>query len=303
MSHARLVTITKNANNPAYQGARSGCDRLARQMGVEARHLVPQVPDSIPEQIGFLEQVLRERPDALLIAPAHPSALDQALMQVRDAGIPIVMFVGRTTRELSLSFVGSDDRRMTRDVAETVGRALGGAGTVAIIDGNPLGILYQARADGFRDGVALHPGLSVIGTRDGDFLREPAHRAMQALIEAHGVPDAVLVANDFSALGAIDALRERGARAVVGSVNATPDGIAAMRRGEMLASAAFNAMAMGCLAMEAAMRILRGETVPRHIVLPAEVVTAANLERWDVPYAERPLPVWDEAIAAQRLAA
>lgn len=303
MKTPRFVTITKNGSNPAYRGARSGVDRLARQLGVQVRHLTPQVDDSIPEQIAFVEGLLREPPDALLISPAHESALDPVLERLRDAGIPIIMFVGRTTRrDLTRCFVGSDDRAMTRAVAEAVGRRLGGSGSVAILDGNPLGILYQARAAGFRDGLSQFPGMRLLGARDGDFLRDPAREAMRALIEAHGAPDAVLVANDFMALGALDALHERGARAVIGSVNATPEGIAAIRRGDMLASAAFNAMAMGCLAMEAALRILRSETVPAHIVLPAEVVTAANLAQWDLPYEQRPLPQWDASVRAQPVA-
>jgi hypothetical protein len=40
MKPAHFVTITKNGSNPAYRGARSGVDRLARQLGV----LVPPLP-------------------------------------------------------------------------------------------------------------------------------------------------------------------------------------------------------------------------------------------------------------------
>jgi len=299
MALKRFVTITKNGNNPAYQGARTGVDRLSAKLGVRVEHMTPVVPDSIAEQIEFLEQVLRDPPHALLISPAHVTDLDDALEGVRDAGIPVVMFVGQTARrDLALSFVGSDDRGMTSAVGSAVGSAIGGQGRAFIIDGNPLGILYQPRAAGFREGLGQYPGVTLVASRDGDFLREPAYAAMLALLEEHDAPDAVLVANDFSALGVIDALRERGVRACVGAVNATPDGIEAIRRGEMLATAAFNAMAMGCIALEAAIRIDSGQNVPRHIVLPAELVTGSNLERWDAPYAQRPLPDWNDTVAA-----
>jgi len=299
MASKRFVTITKNGNNPAYQGARSGVDRLSAKLGVSVEHLTPVVPDSIAEQIEFLKQVLRDPPAALLISPAHVTDLDNALERVRDAGIPVVMFVGQTARrDLALSFVGSDDRSMTGAVGGAVGSAIGGQGRAFIIDGNPLGILYEPRAAGFRDGLALYPGIALVAARDGDFLRKPAHAAMLALLEEHGAPDAVLVANDFSALGVIDALREHGMRACVGAVNATPDGIAAIRRGEMLVTAAFNAMAMGCIALEAAIRIENGQNVPRQIVLPAELVTGNNLAQWDAPYVQRPLPDWNDTVAA-----
>ncbi|MCC2635289.1 MAG: xylitol-binding protein [Ramlibacter sp.] len=298
MKRHRIVTISKNGSNPAYQGARIGMDRLAKLRGVDVQHLVPVVDDSIPEQAEMLERLLREPPDALLISCSHESQLDAGLEKLRDAGVVIVMFVGRTTRqELARCYVGSRDRAMTRAVAEAVARHLGGRGTMLVLDGNPLGILYEPRKNGFRDGLAAWPGVRVLGAADGHFLREPARAAMQSLLAQHGVPDAVLVANDFMGLGALDALREHGARPAMGSVNATPDGVARVGTGEMLVTAAFNAMGMGCLAMEAALRILRGETVPAEVLLPAELVTRENMAAWSLPYEERPLLDWDLTLA------
>lgn len=304
MAAPRFITITKNSSNPAYRGARCGVDRLAAQLGVSVRHLTPQIDDDIPQQIALVDSLHADLPDALLISASHESALDPALERIRNTGVPVVMFVGRTTRhDLAQCFVGSDDRAMTRSVAEAVARRLDGQGTVAILDGNPLGILYQARAAGFRDGLAAFPGVRLLAARDGLFLRAPARDAMNALLDQAGAPDAVLVANDFMGLGALDALHERGLRPVLGSVNATPDGIAAIRRGDMLASAAFNAMAMGCLAMEAGLRLIRSEPVPRQVLLPAELVTADNLDAWDMDYDRRPLPDWDRTVAAQAVVA
>lgn len=303
MSQPRFVTISKNGSNPAYRGARIGMDRLAKARGVDVRHWMPVVDDSIDEQEVILTELARERPDAVLVSPAHESRLDPMLERLRETGVPVVMFVGRTRRpELARCYVGSNDVAMTQAVSRAVARRLDGRGTVAILDGNPLGILYTPRAKGFRAGLAEFPGMRIAGARDGDFLRDPARAAMRELLERHGPTDAVLVANDFMGLGALDALRERGVRPVLGSVNATPDGIAAIRAGDMLVSAAFNAMGMGCLAMEAALRIIKGESVPDHVMLPAELVDADNLQAWDVPYEQRPLPDWDETLAAQRAA-
>jgi len=185
---------------------------------------------------------------------------------------------------------------MTHAVARSVFAEMNGKGTVCMIDGNPLGILYEDRAGGFRDGLKDYPDIRLLGARDGEFLRKPAESALHALIEEHGVPDAVLAANDFSALGVIDALRQHGARALVGSVNATPDGVQAIKAGDMHASAAFNAMHMGCLAVEAALRRYAGETIPDKVLLPAEIVTRQNLALWDLGYEERPLPDWDTIV-------
>jgi ribose transport system substrate-binding protein len=62
----------------------------------------------------------------------------------------------------------------------------------------------------------------------------------------------------------------------------------------MLATASFDAMAMSALATEAAVRHLRGETVPREIILPVQIVDAGNYARWSVPFAARACPSWQD---------
>jgi ribose transport system substrate-binding protein len=105
--------------------------------------------------------------------------------------------------------------------------------------------------------------------------------------------DGVLAANDFSALGAIEAMRESGRTIPIVGVNATPEGVRAIKGGDLLASSAFDAMKMTCLATEAAVRMLKGEKVPAEVMLPVEVVDRTNCQAWDRPYEQRPLPDWD----------
>ena len=149
------------------------------------------------------------------------------------------------------------------------------------------------RAAGFRDAAAGRPNIRIAASRDGDFQFAEGKAAMAALLKDVPQIDGVLAANDFSALGAIEAMRESGRKAPIVGVNATPEGVRAIKSGDLLASAAFDAMKMACLATEAAVRILRGERVPTEVMLPVEIVDSANCAAWDRPYEERPLPDWD----------
>jgi ribose transport system substrate-binding protein len=53
---------------------------------------------------------------------------------------------------------------------------------------------------------------------------------------------------------------------------------------------------MGAVAAMAALRHLRGEPVPREILLPAIPITRANHAAWLVPIDQRPLPQWADII-------
>jgi ribose transport system substrate-binding protein len=193
--------------------------------------------------------------------------------------------------------VGSDDRALARSIALYLFDHLGGVGDVVALDGHPDAITTPPRAAGFRDAAAERNTIRITASRPGYFLRDGGHAAMRELLATGAPIDGVLAANDFMALGALDAMREAGRKIPIVGVNATPEGVEAIKAGDLLASASFDAMKMACLAVEAAVRVLSGEKVPAEIVLPVEVVDRANCDAWDLPYARRPLPDWATCVS------
>ena len=127
-------------------------------------------------------------------------------------------------------------------------------------------------------------------------LREPAQRAMSELLATGTAFDAVLAANDDMALGALAALDAAGRTSTVVGVNAVPEAITAIREGRLLATADFNALAISEIGTEAAFRHLRGEKLPKAIMLPVEVIDRRNCAAWDRPFEERPGVRWDEIV-------
>jgi ribose transport system substrate-binding protein len=154
-----------------------------------------------------------------------------------------------------------------------------------------------ARVRAFLEAAAKHPGILIAGTCVGDYVREVARDAVTKWLAANDTPEGVIAANDVMALGALDALRAAGRKSAVVGVNAIPEAVAAVKRGEMLATADFNAMQMAALATECAVRHLRGERVPEKIELPVAIVDKSNCSNWELPYEQRPIPSLEETLA------
>ncbi len=289
-----IAVLTKNRTNPAYVGARIGADRIAAAAGGEARHYVPSEPDDVAEQIALVGQAVRDGADAIVIAPAHPTALVPPLNEAYRAGLPIVTLVSRIDWHQAVCHVGSDDAALAAAITHHLCGHLGGVGRLAYIGGHPDSSTSHDRERGFRQALLDWPKIRCVAEAGGLYQREPARRAMAEIIaEGHAV-DGVVAANDFMAAGVLDALDGARQRLPVVGVNAVPEAVKAIRHGRLLASAAFDAMAMACIATEAAIRALRGEAVPREIELPVEIVDATNAARWDKPYEERDVPEWED---------
>ena len=294
----KLAAFTKNRTNPAYIGARLGADRVAARLGCSLRHHVPTKPDDVEEQRGLLAAVLAEGVDAILLAPTHATALNDLLQRARSKGIPILCMVSQPEKFDCTCFVGSDDRALARGIADHLFDSLGGRGDVVTLEGHPNAMTTAPRTAGFRDAAAARPAVRIKASRAGDFQRDGGHRAMAELLGAEPRIDGVLAANDFMAIGALDAMREARRLMPIVGINATPEGVAAVKRGDLVATTSFDAMKMACLGVEAAVRVLRGETVPRLLMLPVEVVDRSNCAAWDKPYAERSLPEWSDYVKA-----
>jgi ribose transport system substrate-binding protein len=294
----KLAVVTKNKMNPAYIGARLGADRVAARLGCVLRHYAPDKSDDIDEQRMLMMASRIERPDALLIAPTHATALNDTLRQVHADGTLVLCFVSRPDGFAPTCHVGSDDRTLASGIARYLFDRLETGGDVVTLEGNPDGIPTAPRAAGFRDAVAERSNIRIVNSRPGYFLRDGGRAAMTELLAAEPRIDGILAANDFMALGALDALREAGRKIPIVGINATPECATAIKAGDVLASVSFDAMKMACLAVEAAVRVLSGEKVPAEIVLPVEVVDRSNCEAWDLPYEQRALPDWSTSVAS-----
>lgn len=292
--------VLKNNTNPAYGGAIWGATATAAKLGAMVSVRAPAIPDDVGQQIAIIEAMIVERPDAIILLPAHHTELAPTIEAVHRANIPLVLVVNRPEGARALTLVTSDDY----DMAFRVGRTLAGTlrpGKVAIVEGHPNAIGTLARRRGFEAAIAEQPGLELVARRSGLYQKAPAKEAAAAILRDEPDVTGFFVANDLMAMGVLEALDELGHRASLVSINGTPEAVAEVKRGRLLATALFNTLKFGALAAEAAKRHLDGEAIPAEIVLAAPIIDAANLRDWDRPYEERGLPVWaDELLASAR---
>lgn len=293
----RIAVFTKNRTNPAYHAARLGADRVARRLGAQTLHFVPQKGDDPEEQSALVDQALALRPDAIVFTPVHATRINAALERIEASGIPLFGFVNPIPVGRCVTYVGSDDVRLGSEIARYLFAHLAGRGRVLLVSGPEASVTSIARMRAFLDAAAKNPAIRIVGTCVGDYVREVARDAVARWLAANDGPDACLAANDVMALGALDALRAAGRQAAVAGVNAIPEAAAAIKRGEMLATADFNAMRMAALATECAVRHLRGEPVPETIELPVEIVDRRNCDLWDLPFEQRPISTLEETLA------
>jgi ribose transport system substrate-binding protein len=288
-----IAVFTKNLTNPAYEAFRIAADQIARTAGARIVHYVPKQPDNVDEQKAMVEQVLKDRPDAVVFIPVDDVAMIDSVKKLNDAKIPIVLASNPLPGRF-VTYVGADDFEIGYRQARYLFDNLGGKGKIVVIEGTPAAPTNRERVRGYKRAFAEFPGIEVLGSGIGNYQQPDARRVMTNFLGDYPQIDAVLSANDGMALGALEALKEANRTSVVIGINGILPAVRQIEAGAILASVDFNMFKIGCTATRAAVRYLKREPLPEKIMLPAEIIDKANYKAWLVPVDQRTCPDWSE---------
>jgi ribose transport system substrate-binding protein len=292
-SQMTIAVFTKNRTNPAYEAFRIASDQIARTAGVKLIHLVPNQPDNVDEQKAMVDQVLKDKPDAIIFIPVDDVAMIDSVKKLNEAKIPIVL-VSNPLPGHFVTYVGADDFEIGYREARYLFEKLGGKGKIVVIEGTPAAPTNRERLRGYQRAFAEFPGIQVLGSGIGNYQQADARRVMEKLLSEHAEIDAVLSANDSMALGVLEALKAANRTAVVIGINGILPAVKQIESGGMLASVDFNMFKIGCTAARAAVRHLKKEPLPEKVMLPAEVIDRTNYKAWLVPVDQRTCPEWSD---------
>lgn len=248
----------------------------------------------VARQIDLVEQMIAQRVDALVIAPADSKALVAVCKKAVDAGIPVVNIDNKFDAEVladqkaTLPFVGPDNRKGARLVGDYLAKRLQPGDPVAIIEGAPNAFNAIQRKLGFEDAINA-AGLKIVSSQSGYWETDKANQVVGALLTEHPNLKAVLCSNDSMALGAIAALRAAGKSDQVLVVGY--DNISAvqqlLRDGKILATADQHADQLAVYGIEYALEMIAKRSTPADRETPVDLVTAESLAAASSPQASQ----------------
>ncbi|WIE48064.1 sugar ABC transporter substrate-binding protein [Pseudomonas sp. GM17] len=235
-------------------------------------------------QIRIVEQMIVSKVNALVIAPADSKAMVPVIKKAVDAGITVINIDNQLdpavlkSKNISVPFVGPDNRKGARLVGEYLAKDLKAGDEVGIIEGVSTTTNAQQRTAGFKDAMAAAQ-IKVVSLQSGDWEIDAGNRVAAAMLSEYPNLKALLAGNDSMAVGAVSAVRAAGKAGkvkVVGydNINAIKP---MLKDGRVLATADQFAAKQAVFGIETALKILKGEKVDGGangvIETPVELVT------------------------------
>lgn len=211
-----LGLVITNPSNPFYARLISAIEQRGRVHGYSLMLLVTE--ESVDGDRAAAEALLRWGVDGALVVPVRGEA--EHWQRLSTAGIPLV-FLNRDVPALDIDFVGVDYEDGAYAAADHV---LGGStGTLRVLEEDLPITPVADRLDGFRRAMAdagrelAEDTVVSVPTRRAESSALPwdpsdSYLLAQQIISGTDRPEAILVGNDYFALGVYRAVTEAGLR-------------------------------------------------------------------------------------------
>ncbi|MCM2394990.1 substrate-binding domain-containing protein [Rhizobium sp. S95] len=238
------------------------------------------------KQLEQMRKFVADKVDAIIVAPSDGDLGPQMSKIASDAGIPLIYVNNEPSNLAELpekqAVVASDEKDSGTLETREVCRLLNGKGKAVVMMGELFHAAARKRTEDVSDVLSTDTckGIQIVERQSANWSRDQADSLMQEWLKAGVKFDAVITNNDEMALGAIRAMKNAGISmdtVVVAGVDATDDALAAMVAGDLDVTILQNATGQGKGAIEAALKLIKGDKVEKTNYVPFELVTPANV--------------------------
>jgi ribose transport system substrate-binding protein len=278
----RIALVMKSLSNEFFKTMADGADAHQKAHAGEYDLIVNGIKDELDvnKQVELVEQMIAQGVDAIVIAPADSKALVSVCKKAADAGIIVVNIDNRFDKgalkeaDLTLPFVGPDNRKGAKLVGEALAKTLKAGDQVAILEGAPNAYNGEQRKLGFEDAMKA-AGMKIVTSQTAYWETDKANALARSMITAHPEIKALLCANDSMALGALNAVEESGKTGKITVVGY--DNISAAKQlvndGKLLATADQHADQLAVYGIEYALEMLDKKGTPADKETPVDLIT------------------------------
>lgn len=277
----RIVAIFKSTDPSIvyWQIVKAGVETAAKDYGVTVSVMGPKEEKDIVAQVRMVDRVVGEHPAAIVLAADDHDALIPAAERIRSAGIKLVTIDSGLNGGLSSSFIATDNEAAAEKAGRLTVRLLHGRGRVAMISYVKGTTTAIQRELGVKKVLASYPGIELVGTYYSEDLQKIAYSIAHDLLVHRPRPDAIVALNEVATVGAADALADSGLQkrvALVGFDN-SPVEIRDLEAGVIKGIVLQKPFNIGYLGVATAIRLLKGEPVPKRIDTGSLLVTRENI--------------------------
>lgn len=271
------------ASDPFFKAMQIGAEAKAKELNIKL--LWQGAPDeySPQSQIPFVDTMLTQKVDGLVLVPTDPDALQPSVTKAKGLKIPVVTVDTTVTDQSYLTaHITGDNVDGGKQAAKTLAEQIGDAGQVFLMSGSPTATTNQLREQGFKEELKNHPNITLIGTEYANSQPAKATSTVNTILLKNPDLKGIFAVDGTSGTGTVAALRNANK---VGSVkligyDAYENQVADLKDGAFSALVAQKPGEEAAQALQDLVNTIKGTdtaSIQKSVVLPNVVITKENL--------------------------
>ena len=261
-----IPLVSKGFQHQFWQAVKRGADQAAAEFKVRVTFEGPETEAMVDRQIDMLAAALAKKPKAVGFAALDSKAAIPLLKKARAANIPVVAFDSGVDSDVPVTTCTTDNRAAAALAADKMAALIGGAGEVAVVAHDQTSRTGIDRVEGFTGRIkAAYPNIKVVAVQygGGDVLK--SIDLTKSILQGNPKLKGVFGANEGSAIGVVNGARELKRKIVVIGFDSGRQQKEAIASGEMAGAITQNPVGIGYRTVEAAVKALKGEKLPKVI--------------------------------------
>ncbi len=264
-----IGVIVPRINRQFFSSVIGGIEQVLRTNSLNT--FIYQTQESFENEQQGVQAMLNAGVEGLMISLSAETHVYDHIERFIRSGRPVVFF-DRCIEDSTVSRVMIDDFQAAYQITEHV--LSNGCKKFVYLGGNEHLMMYQSRRKGFEQALCDHHIVSPDAhIYENSLTREKGYDITKRLIETGQIPDAIISASDFSALGSILCLKEAGIKipeqvCVTGFANELFSEI----MNPSLTSIEQHAREIGMKAAEIMVRKFKGNDETETILIPTELI-------------------------------
>jgi len=279
-----IAIITPSPDNPFFKAEGDAAKAKAEELGYEAS--VASHDDDPNKQSELIDAAISRKAGAIILDNAGADASIGPVQKATDAGIPVFLI----DREINKTGVAkaqivSNNAQGAQLSGQAFVEAMKEKGKYVELVGKESDTNAGVRSDGYNAVISQYPDMKLVQKETANWDQQEAFTKMETILQRNPDIQGVIAGNDTMALGAVAAIKAAKLKnVVVVGFDGSPDAIAAIKAGDMFATALQPAALAAVSAVEQADKAIKGEDTgtEEKQSIDCELITAENANDYGV---------------------
>ena len=261
-----IPLVSKGFQHQFWQAVKQGAEQAGKDLKVKVSFEGPETEAMVDKQIDMLSAALAKNPKAIGFAALDSKAAIPLLKKAQAAKIPVIAFDSGVDSDIPATTATTDNIAAAALAADKMAELIGKAGDVAVVVHDQTSRTGIDRRDGFVNRIkSTYPNIKVVSVQYGGGDHLKSTEITKSILQANPNLKGMFGANEGSAIGVVNGAKEMKRKLVIIGYDSGKQQKDAIKSGEMAGAITQNPVGIGYKTVEAAVKALKGEKLPKII--------------------------------------